>query len=277
VNSALGENHGDATIDWTCRTFLIAVLRRCTGRDAGAFDGRYDRRCRQARPAPESRYRPRDGADTAYLDRRVESATRGSHTPARRDRRSRRHTRRRIRRVHAQSERRASTSRATSCLRNRLLTQAMARIVLLDSTPLGLVCRRRGHRQGDICRAWLDRLLLAGVIVVVPEIADYEVRRELIRAGAHTGLMRLNALSTSLSYDPITTPAVHKAAEFWADVRRRGLPTAADQSLDADALLAAQATLIGAPGDTVYVATSNPVHLIRFPGIDARDWASITP
>ena len=113
--------------------------------------------------------------------------------------------------------------------------------------------------------------------MVVPEIADYEVRRELIRAGAPAGLTRLDTLSVSLTYDPITTPVIRMAAEFWADVRRRGLPTAADQSLDADAILAAQAALIGAPGDTVTVATSNSGHFARFPGIDARDWASISP
>jgi hypothetical protein len=153
----------------------------------------------------------------------------------------------------------------------------MARIVVLDSTPLGLICRRRGHHQGDICRAWLDGLQLAGIIVVLPEIADYEVRRELTRAGAHAGVMRLNAFSITLSYDPITTTAIRKAAEFWADVRRRGLPTAADKSLDADAILAAQVALIGASGDKVSLATSNSAHLIRFSGVDARDWSSISP
>ena len=70
---------------------------------------------------------------------------------------------------------------------------------------------------------------------------------------------------------------MRKAAEFWADLRRRGLPTAADESLDADAILAAQAALIGSPGDIVTVATSNSRHLGRFPGIDARDWPSISP
>src|SRR5438045_5857406 len=144
----------------------------------------------------------------------------------------------------------------------------MARIIVLDSTPLGLACRRRGHLRGDACRAWMDALRLAGVLVVLPEIADFEVRRELIRAGARAGLMQLDNLTTSLAYDPITTAVMHRAAEFWADVRRRGLPTATDQSLDADAILAAQAALMGAPGDTVTVATSNPAHLTRFPGID---------
>jgi predicted nucleic acid-binding protein len=152
----------------------------------------------------------------------------------------------------------------------------MARIIVLDSTPLGLVCRRLGHLGGDLCRSWLHSLRLSGALVVVPEIADFEVRRELIRAGSHTGLTRLDHFAANLAYDPITTP-IMKAAEFWADIRRRGLPTAADQSLDADVIVAAQAVLVGVPGDTVTVATSNPGHLLRFPGIDARDWPSITP
>src|SRR5262245_54682505 len=153
----------------------------------------------------------------------------------------------------------------------------MARIILLDSSPLGLACRPRGHAHGDACRTWLDAIRLAGIMVIVPEIADYEVHRELIRPGPHAGLSRLDRLAARLGYDPLMTPIMHKAAEFWADLRRRGLPTAGDEGLDADAILAAQAALIGGPGDNVTVATSNPRHLARFPGIDAQDWASISP
>jgi hypothetical protein len=113
--------------------------------------------------------------------------------------------------------------------------------------------------------------------VVIPEIADFEVRREMIRRGARAGLILLDSLASRLAYDPLTTPIMRKAAEFWADVRRRGLPTAGDEGLDADAILAAQAALIGNPGDTVTIATSNSRHLARFPGIDARDWSAISP
>jgi predicted nucleic acid-binding protein len=153
----------------------------------------------------------------------------------------------------------------------------MARIILLDSSPLGLLCRPRGHPRGDACRLWLDSIGLAGIAVVVPEVADYEIRRELVRLSAHAGLVRLDNLSTTWRYDPLTTPIMRKAAEFWADLRRLGLPTAGDEGLDADAILAAQAALIGNPGDTVTVATSNARHLARFPGIDAQDWPSILP
>jgi predicted nucleic acid-binding protein len=153
----------------------------------------------------------------------------------------------------------------------------MARFILLDSTPLGLACRPRGHVGGDACRRWLDAIRLAGIMVIVPEIADYEVRRELIRRGARMGLTRLDSLTVDLAYAALTTPIMRKAAEFWADLRRLGLPTAGDEGLDADAILAAQAALIGSPGDAVTVATSNLRHLGRFPGIDARDWPSISP
>jgi predicted nucleic acid-binding protein len=151
----------------------------------------------------------------------------------------------------------------------------MARYVLLDAGPLGLASRRRGLPPVDRCRAWLDALKAAGVRIVVPEIADYEVRRELQRMGSQGSLVRLNALATEFAYVEITTPIMRKAAEFWADVRRRGLPTAGNWDLDADAILAAQAALIGRPGDAVTVATSNVAHLARFPGVDARDWATV--
>jgi predicted nucleic acid-binding protein len=152
----------------------------------------------------------------------------------------------------------------------------VARYVVLDTTPLGLAGTRRGHPQGDACRIWLDALRQSSVRVVVPEVADYEVRRELLRVNATAGLRRLDALAAGLIYDPVTTAVMRTAAELWADVRRRGMPTAADASLDGDAILAAQAALLGAPGDVVEIATANAAHLGRFPGINAREWAAIT-
>jgi hypothetical protein len=44
-----------------------------------------------------------------------------------------------------------------------------------------------------------------GVDIVIPEIADYEVRRELLRAGKDRGLARLDALKAMLGYASITT------------------------------------------------------------------------
>lgn len=151
----------------------------------------------------------------------------------------------------------------------------MARIVVLDSGPLGLLSRAPRQPIAIQCHAWLLALELAGVWVAIPEIADDEVRRELLRAGITTGTDRLDDLKTRLGYMPITTGAMLRAAEFWAKVRRLGIPTASPDAIDADCIVAAQASVVGGPGDVVTIATNNVVHLSRFSGIDARDWAKV--
>ena len=78
-----------------------------------------------------------------------------------------------------------------------------------------------------------------------------------------------------MHYIEITTDAMHRAAELWADVRNRGIATADDHSLDADVILAAQALLFTGLTDTLVVATDNPRHLSRY--LDARHWRRITP
>jgi hypothetical protein len=152
----------------------------------------------------------------------------------------------------------------------------MPEIVLLDSGPLGVACGRPGSPALARCRLWIDGLLARSVEGVVPEIADYEVRRELTRVGAYPSLQRLDELLTvgGLSYAPVTTTEWRQAAIFWADARARGLPTASQDALDADVILAACATTIGQPGDQVIVATMNVGHLARY--CDARLWTSIT-
>jgi predicted nucleic acid-binding protein len=116
-------------------------------------------------------------------------------------------------------------------------------------------------------------LLNNGVRVILPELADYEIRRELIRAGKINGLKRLETLRSTLDYLPITTEAMLKAAELWAQARNRGSQTADDKALDGDVILAAQAITIGEPG--VIVATTNVDHLEQF--VAADEWTKIRP
>jgi len=78
----------------------------------------------------------------------------------------------------------------------------------------------------------------------VPEIADYEVRRELIRAGQTRGVQRLDLLCEGFNYLPLTTEIMRIAAELWATARNAGTPTASDAALDADVILAAQAMVL---------------------------------
>lgn len=151
----------------------------------------------------------------------------------------------------------------------------MARTVLLDAGPLGLVTHPRVEQNREAA-LWLRGLLSAGVPVLVPEISDYEVRRELLRAGRTRGLSRLDQLAQDLGYLPLTTEAMRLAASFWADARKQGQPTASDESLDADVILAAQAAFLNEDTEEdVMVATTNPRHLSRF--VNASPWQDIAP
>jgi predicted nucleic acid-binding protein len=147
--------------------------------------------------------------------------------------------------------------------------------VFLDAGPLGMVTKPNASPDNLQCLAWLQSLAGAGIRIVVPEIADYEVRRELLRVGKQTGLRRLDALKAAryVRYAALTTEVMLRAAELWAQARRQGTPTADPKALDGDVILAAQAQLAGGAGERVIVATSNPVHLNLF--VRADDWRNI--
>lgn len=74
----------------------------------------------------------------------------------------------------------------------------MGRIIVLDASPLGLAAKAIGKADGDRCRAWIRALDAAGVRVVVPEIADYEVRRELLGVVVPTSIARLDQVESVL-------------------------------------------------------------------------------
>jgi predicted nucleic acid-binding protein len=152
----------------------------------------------------------------------------------------------------------------------------VAKLVFLHSEPLGLASKASGKSDADACRTWLTALELAGTRILIPEIVDYEVRRELVRTRATAGLRRLDALLSRFTLLQLNRPSLLRAADLWAHVRNAGGPTAHPHSLDADAILAGQALTTAKPGDAVIVATKNVRHLGRFPGIDARHWTAIT-
>jgi hypothetical protein len=81
----------------------------------------------------------------------------------------------------------------------------MSRIILLDAGPPGLLSQPRPTPTGLACRQWAANLTTAGARVHIAELADYEVRRELLRARKRRGIERLNQLKADFGYVVITT------------------------------------------------------------------------
>ena len=149
----------------------------------------------------------------------------------------------------------------------------MSQVVLLDAGPIGLITNSKLSPASIACTHWLQTLITSDVRVVVPEIADYEVRRELLRANKARGIRRLDELVNLVEYLPITTAAIRQAAIFWALARQQGQPTAGDKTIDGDMILAAQAVTLSA-SDSI-IATTNVGHLSRF--VQADLWQNISP
>lgn len=142
----------------------------------------------------------------------------------------------------------------------------MISTVILDSGPLGRIAHPRPNPE---IAQWLSGLLTSGVVVLLSEITDYEVRRNLLLEGLTRSVARLDELKETLPYMPLTTQVMLRAAALWADARKRGQPTADPRELDGDVILAAQAEQAGA-----VVATENIGHLSRF--VEARNWRDIS-
>ena len=147
-------------------------------------------------------------------------------------------------------------------------------ILLLDTGLLGELCHPKQERHRSLW-AWLFRLLddEAGHRVLLPEIADYELRRELLRLAkrqpsSESSLRRLDELGEELEYLPLQTETLRRAAELWADARQMGLGTAPMESIDADVILAAQARQVGGT-----VVTGNRKHLSRY--VPVADWEEL--
>jgi predicted nucleic acid-binding protein len=147
----------------------------------------------------------------------------------------------------------------------------VSRVVFLDAGPIGLVTNPKLSPESTLCTRWLQTLITSNIRVIIPEIADYEVRRELLRANKVRGIARLDELANLVEYLPITTAAMRQAAMFWAQARQQGQPTAGDKTIDSDMILAAQAMTLDVVD--VVIATTNVGHLSRF--VPADLWQKI--
>lgn len=149
----------------------------------------------------------------------------------------------------------------------------MKSLYLLDAGPLGMISNPKAKSEAWDCNIWLEEVLLTGFIVGIPEIADYEIRRDLIRTNKLNSISRLNILKEKLLYFPITTMVMLKAAEFWAHCRNQGKPTAPAEALDCDVIIAAQARILDETGYDVTVVTTNTRHISQF--VKASIWQNL--
>ncbi len=149
----------------------------------------------------------------------------------------------------------------------------MNRVIILDSGPLGLITNPKQSPESLACAQWLQTHLTAGNRVIIPEISDYEVRRELLRANKTKGIVRLDDLAKLIEYLPLTTVAMRQAAQLWAQARQQGQPTAGDKTIDGDMILVAQTMTLEV--SDVVIATTNIGHLSRF--ATAELWQNIVP
>jgi predicted nucleic acid-binding protein len=153
----------------------------------------------------------------------------------------------------------------------------MSLTIFLDSGPLVLLTNT--NRTPDIvaCLQWAVDMMAAGHRFVVPSIADYEVRRELQRAGKLGGLASLDAWNTAYPdrYLPLSDSALRLGSMLWAQARNAGTPTADPKELDGDVLISAQALDTGLPKSDFIVATVNVGHMALF--VPAKEWTSIFP
>jgi len=145
--------------------------------------------------------------------------------------------------------------------------------LLLDTGNLGLLCHPRRSRP---IAQWLAAITATGgraAVVYVPEITDYELRRKLLHLVGKgkanpSSIEHLDVLAQHLEYLPLDTWMMRRAAELWAQGRAEGLPTAHEDALDCDIILAAQSLSVNGT-----VVTKNRKHLSRF--VPAMDWTEI--
>jgi predicted nucleic acid-binding protein len=150
----------------------------------------------------------------------------------------------------------------------------MTHLLVLDSSVVGAITNPK--QTSPIirdCQIWFRRSLEHQLIFVLPEIADYEIRRELLRGKKINGIKKLDELKSAIYYYPIDSEIMLTAAQLWAESRQRGMPTADARELDGDVILAAQAIQLESKGYEVTIVTTNVGHLAQF--VHASHWQDL--
>jgi hypothetical protein len=121
----------------------------------------------------------------------------------------------------------------------------------------------------------------SGTKIIVPAIADFEVRRELTRTHSVNSLAELDKFNAAVTdrYLALTDSALKRAAAMWAVARNRGTLPADPKELNGDVLIAAQVLdyqqIYGLSTVDIVIATINTGHLSLF--VPAAVWSNILP
>lgn len=112
---------------------------------------------------------------------------------------------------------------------------------LLDTNIASALCAPSHKKNQELAKKLITHFDRVAPRLLLSQLVDYEVRRGLMHKNATKGLQRLDSLVSTMELLIVTKEHWDKAAELWVKARKMGRPTAGDNSMDADCILAAQA------------------------------------
>ena len=142
-------------------------------------------------------------------------------------------------------------------------------IILLDTGVLGKIC----HKNISIGTIKVLKYLEQQKIGLrVPEICDYEIRRNLILENLDKSIRKLNKFRKTDRLIFFNSDTMMIASEIWAEIRKQGNPTENKDNLDGDVILAAQACQLKRYYELVIVLTTNAKDLAKFNYLNLKIW-----
>lgn len=142
-------------------------------------------------------------------------------------------------------------------------------IILLDTEVLGKICHKNLERDLVKVLQYLEREKIG---LRVPEICDYELRRNLLLENLAKSIRRLNKFRKTDRLFFFDTNTMIIAAEIWSVIRKQGNPTENKDSLDGDVILAAQAYQLKAYYEEIIILTTNAKDIAKFNYLDLKTW-----
>lgn len=152
----------------------------------------------------------------------------------------------------------------------------MNRVGLIDSGPLGDIIKP--HPSADVVR-WVHFVKENKIALRVPEIIDYELRRELILQGlkgnsdSYKSIGNLNKYRRTKRFIPLEpSVTLTDACDIWANLRNNNQGTADIKNIDVDVILVTQALSMKKDFEEIIVITGNLSDIRRFCHLGIRVW-----